>query len=84
MALDATNRAKIVAQIIRDVGWPGLSKPDIKAAIDAVDDWADANAASFNTAIPQPTRGVATAAQKALLLAYVCMRRAGILKTEGE
>jgi hypothetical protein len=84
MALDATNRAKIVAQIIRDVGWPGLSKPDLKAAVDAIDDWADTNAVSFNTAIPQPARGVASNAQKALLLAYVCMRRAGILKTEGE
>lgn len=84
MALDATNRQKILAQIIRDFGWPGLTKPDIQAAVNAIDDWADTNAASFNAALPQPLRGVAGSAQKNLLLAYVCMRRAGVLKVEGE
>jgi len=56
-----------------------LDTVDIKAAIDAADDWADANAASFNTALPVPFRTTATVAQKALLLAYVCMKRAGVI-----
>jgi len=82
MALDATNRFRTFAQIVRDVAWPGLTKPDIQAAVSAVDDWAEANSASYNTALPQPFRNTASVAQKALLLAYVCMRRAGILKAQ--
>jgi hypothetical protein len=84
MALDSANRANVLAQIIRDAGWPGLTKPDVLAAVAAVDDWAEANAAAYNSALPVPFRTTATAPQKALLLAYVCMRRAGILKVEGE
>lgn len=54
-----------------------VSKVDLRAAFNAVDDWCDANATSFNTAIPQPARSNLTATQKALLLAYVALRRAG-------
>lgn len=52
-----------------------LTKADLRAAVDAVDAWADANAGSFNSAIPQPARGVLTAKQKARLLLYVIRRR---------
>lgn len=54
-----------------------LVKADLRAAIDAADDWADANAASFNTAIPLPARTALTARQKAKLLAMVLQRRYG-------
>lgn len=54
-----------------------FSKVDIRAAIDACDAWCTANAASYNAALPQPFRTGASATQKALLLAYVCVRRAG-------
>lgn len=84
MALDASNRAAICAHLNRLIAWLTLTKPDLKAAVDAADDWCDANASSFNTALPQPFRGTANASQKNLLLAYVCMRRAGVLKVEGE
>lgn len=83
-ALDAANRKQILAQIVRNLPWPGLTKPNVQAAIDAVDDWAEANAAAYNTALPNPFKTTASASQKALILAYVCMRRAGILKVEGE
>lgn len=83
MALDATNRQRTFAQLMRAVGFPGsMTKAEIKAAVDAVDDWADANATSYNNALPQPFRGAANAAQKNMVLAYVCMRRAGILKAQ--
>jgi len=82
--LDAANRLRVFAHMLRLVAWPGLVKADVKAAIDAVDDWAETNAASYNSALPQPFRATATSSQKALVLAFVCMRRAGILKTEGE
>lgn len=52
-----------------------LTKAQLKAAIDAIDAWAGANAASFNSAIPQPARGVLTASQKARLLMLVVARR---------
>lgn len=43
-----------------------ITKPELRAAV--------------NAAIPQPARGALTASQKALLLAYVCLRRAGELR----
>mgnify|MGYP003578590849 CR=1 FL=1 len=53
----------------------GLSKVELRAAVNAADQWADDNAASFNTAIPQPARGTLTAKQKARLLVWVVERR---------
>lgn len=52
-----------------------VTKADLKAALDAIDNWVDANAASFNTSIPQPARANLTAAQKARLLLYVVRKR---------
>ncbi len=59
-----------------------FTKADLRAALDACDTWVDSNAASFNTALPQPFRGQATAQQKTLLLCFVAMRRPGILRVE--
>jgi hypothetical protein len=53
----------------------GLLKADIQAAINAADDWADSNAASYNSALPTAFRTNATAAHKALLLAMVVLAR---------
>lgn len=58
------------------------TKADLRAAIDACDTWVDSNATSFNQALPQPFRGQATPAQKTMLLCFVAMRRAGILRVE--
>ncbi len=55
-----------------------FSRSDITAAITAADAWATSNAASYNTALPDPFKSQATNAQKAFLLAYICLRRAGI------
>lgn len=52
-----------------------IAKADLRAAVDAVDEWIEANMASFNAAIPQPARGALSAKQKALLLAFVLRRR---------
>lgn len=59
-----------------------FTKADLRDAVDACDSWVDSNSTSFNTALPQPFRGNATPAQKTLLLCYVAMRRAGLLKVE--
>lgn len=64
------------AEFMREVGnTHGLTKPDLRAAIDAADAWINTNAAAFNSALPQPARGALTAAQKAKLLAAVALKR---------
>lgn len=82
--LSDPDRASIHAEFVRLAqnvgnGAGGLTKANILAAINAVDDWADTNASAFNTAIPQPARGAMTTKQKTFLLAYVIFKRAGIL-----
>jgi hypothetical protein len=77
-ALSEADREAIWQEIIsknREGEIDSLNHADLRAAIDAADDWVIANAASFNTALPQPVRGILTAAQKALLLSYVVRRR---------
>lgn len=86
-ALDATNRARVLAQAMRTLPvalrpWPAVSKPDLAAALAATDDWIDANQAAFNAALPQPARGALSTAQKTFLFCYVAMRRAGLLRAE--
>jgi hypothetical protein len=52
-----------------------ITKADLRTAINAADDWANTNAASYNSALPQPARGALTSAQKALILMLVVSRR---------
>ena len=52
-----------------------VTKADLRAAINAADAWADANAAAFNAALPQPARAALTAKQKNYLLEYVLRKR---------
>jgi len=52
-----------------------MDRNDLKAAVDAADDWANNNAIAFNSTLPQPARGVLTASQKALILSLVIARR---------
>lgn len=54
-----------------------LTKAQLDAAIAAADDWVEANAASFNTALPAAARAGLTAAQKAELLSLVANKRFG-------
>lgn len=84
--LDLGNRSKVLAHLCRAVvgGWPALTKPDVQAAINATDDWIDTNQSAYNSALPLPFRTTATLTQKTILFAYVALRRAGLLKTEGE
>ena len=60
-------------------GFAALATQDLRAAINAIDDWADSNASAFNLAIPQPARGALNLKQKTYLLAYVIFKRAGIV-----
>lgn len=52
-----------------------LTKAELRAAVNAIDAFMDANAAALNSALPQPARGVLTTAQKARLLMFVIRKR---------
>lgn len=56
-----------------------MTTTEIKAAVDATDDWCEENAAAFNSTLPAAFRTTATMPQKALMLAYVAMKRGGII-----
>lgn len=62
----------------RDV-LPGVKKTDLRAAIDATDQWIEDNQASYNSALPAVVRTNLSLAQKTLLFCYVAMKRGGIL-----
>jgi hypothetical protein len=49
----------------------GVLKADIRAAVNAADDWRVANAASANTALPPAFRTNATTAQKSRLMTMI-------------
>lgn len=83
-AMSETNRFRCWAQYIRaEASLPqGITKADVRAAVDAADTWADDNQASFNTALPTAFKNAASTTQKTILLMYVLMRRAGRLHAE--
>jgi hypothetical protein len=56
-----------------------FSHDQLKAAFDAADDWADANATSYNNSLPVPFRTTASQSQKGFLLAILCLKRAGLI-----
>lgn len=66
---------RIMARLSQSRAPLGITKADLRAAVDAVDAWLEANAASYNTAIPQPARAAMTPAQKAELLSAVALRK---------
>jgi hypothetical protein len=80
--LDATNRARALAQFIRKEACPGLTKPDVSAALNATDQWIEDNQASYNTALPDPFKTTASMTLKNMLFMYVLMRRMGRLHAE--
>lgn len=67
--------AELMQELSKDGETVGITKPDLRAAVDAIDTWLDGNAATINTAIPQPARGALTAAQKARMLMFVVKYR---------
>jgi hypothetical protein len=59
-----------------------ITKAELRAAVDATDQWIEDNSSAYNLAIPQPARGAMSATQKTLLFVYVAMRRKGLLRAE--
>lgn len=59
---------------------PGsVLKADVLAAISAIDDFLDSNATAVNNAFPTAFRNAASTPQKALVVAIVALKRAGLL-----
>lgn len=75
-ALPSEDRADTTADAQRTPECPGgLTKAQLRAVVDALDDhWDSTGAASANAAIPQPQRGMLTARQKAFLFQRVLER----------
>lgn len=78
--LNEANRVAAWEQIMRENRDPiSVLKMDLRAAVDAADQWAEDNAAAFNSALPVAARTNLTAKQKAMLLMYVVAKRYGVL-----
>lgn len=77
--LSEGDRAAIHGSYMREE--PGahgdISKAEIRAAVNALDDWFDTNASTINQAIPLPARTTLTLAQKSRLVRYVIAKRYG-------
>lgn len=77
--LSEANRASVNALLMSDLSairQPcGITKAELRAAVNAADQWADDNAPAYNLALPQPARSTLTANQKARLLMYVIRKR---------
>lgn len=76
--LSEGDRAALSQDVNRDpptIQGLAITRAQLRAAIDAIDDWVDANVTAFNQAIPQPARSALTARQKASLLLYIVRRR---------
>lgn len=72
-------RAATAAQYSRDVSNEresiSITKPELRAAVDAVDVWVNANKGAFNSALPAAAQAGMTAPQKARLLVAVVSHR---------
>ena len=55
-----------------------FTKPELRAAVDATDDWIEANQASFVAALPAPFRTQSSLEQKVQLFTYVTAKRFGL------
>lgn len=77
--MTSPQRAEVHAEVMRDLSREtepcSCNKPNLRAALDAIDQWVSDNAAAFNSAIPLPARTQLTASQKARLLMVVVGKR---------
>jgi hypothetical protein len=75
-ALSDPDRAIVWADSMRALPGPiSITKADLRAAVNALDDFLEANQTAINNTIPQPARGALSTKQKAQLLMLVIERR---------
>lgn len=68
-------RLKLGQRLSRDHEPLGMNRPDLDAAVVAVDQWVSDNVANFNSALPAKAQSDLTKQQKAELLMLVVARR---------
>lgn len=77
--LDSTQRGAVRQEFMARISLTrtglALTKPQLAAAIAAIDDWVEANFSSFNSALPVAARTNLSLMQKLLLLIYVATKR---------
>lgn len=66
---------KLMKQWSKDRTPTSLLAVEVKAAVDAVDQWIDDNAVSYNNALPAAARAAMSAGEKARLLSMVALAR---------
>ena len=76
--LTTQQRGEIHAFLCRRFGYGGITKANVQAVVNAADQWQDDNAASFNTALPEPGKSALNLTQKTIIFCYVAPKRAGI------
>lgn len=77
--LTTQERAEVHRDYMRDEHetFGAVTKLNLRAVVDALDDFFESNAAAINAAIPQPARGQLSTAQKSRLVRHVLRRRYG-------
>jgi hypothetical protein len=78
--LSENARAELHAAFMREGDlltetYGAMTKADLRAAVNAVDQFMEDNKGAMNNAIPLPARSEMTTKQKALLYVYVLQRR---------
>lgn len=72
-------RATLWADLMRRmsaIGEPvSITKAELRNVVNAADDWVNANAASYNAALPQPGRSALSVAAKRAILVFVINKR---------
>lgn len=79
MALTNQQRIEVAHKLMQDASairelYP-IAKTQVKACVDAVDDWLDANLTSLNNALPVGARAALSANQKQQLLLAILRKR---------
>ena len=74
--LNEQDRFDVWADLMRqNVGEIKLTKQELRAAVNAIDDFFDANAVTINNALPAVAKANLTTPQKAILLQFVVSKR---------
>jgi hypothetical protein len=67
--------AELMQRLSDEHATVNLTKVQLRAAINAADQWAEDNASAYNTALPTAARNNLSTPQKAMVLMFVVARR---------
>lgn len=84
MSLTATERAATTLAYVQEAfveknAVAVLNSAELRLAVNAVDDWLEANVAGLRAALPAGVRAALSSGQQDQLLAWVMMKRAGVI-----